>query len=71
MGDGSKGNKIIDFQVLMSDHEAQGSHSTVGSFAPVGLQNKRKATEPPQEPSSKRSRKPSRKAKQMFIDDEV
>jgi len=43
----------------------------VGSFAPGGLQNKRQATKPPQEPSFKRSRKPSRKAKQLFIDDEV
>lgn len=64
MGDDSKGNRIVDFQV-------QDGHSTVGSFAPGGLQNKRHPTESPQEPSSKRSRKPSRKAKQIFIDDEV
>jgi hypothetical protein len=71
MGDGSGGDRIVDFEVLVSDSGVQDGKSTVGSFAAGDLQNKRQATEPPQEPSSKRSRKPSQKAKEIFIEDEV
>lgn len=71
VGDSNRGNRIVDFDVLKNESETQDGHSTVVCFPPSGLQNKRQATEPPPEPASKRSRKPSQKAKEMFIDDEV
>ncbi len=71
IGDGSAGDRIVDFGVCISDPEVEDGNSTMGSFAPGDLQNKRRAIEPPQEPSSKRSRKPTQKAMQMFVDDEV
>jgi hypothetical protein len=71
MGDGNRGSRIVGFDVLKSESETQDGHSTVVYIPPSGLQNKRQATEPTQEPSSKRSRKPSQKAKEIFIEDEV
>ncbi|KAF5127311.1 hypothetical protein E5D57_008241 [Metarhizium anisopliae] len=71
MDDGSRGGLIVDFEVLESGPRAQDDHSAMSSFAPGGLQNKRQATEPFHEPSSKRSRKPSQKAKEMLTEDEL
>lgn len=71
MGDGGGGDGIVDFEVFMNDPDAEDGNSTVGFVARGDLQNKRPAAEPaPQEPSSKRNRKPTLKAKQMSIDDE-
>ncbi|KID81268.1 hypothetical protein MGU_11350 [Metarhizium guizhouense ARSEF 977] len=70
-GDVSRENRMIDFKVLSSEPEAQNAHSAVSSLTPSALQSKRQATESSYEPSSKRSRKPSQKAKEMLTEDEL
>ncbi|KAK9444713.1 glutathione-dependent formaldehyde-activating [Metarhizium brunneum] len=71
MGDGSRENRIVDFKVLSSEPEAQNAHSAASSLTPSDLQSKRQAAEASYEPSSKRSRKPSQKAKEMLTEDEL
>ncbi|KHO10727.1 hypothetical protein MAA_11685 [Metarhizium robertsii ARSEF 23] len=71
MGDSSRGNRFADFELPKSEPETQDGHSTVVYLTPGGLQNKHQATEPPPEPPSKRNRKPSQKAKETFINDEL
>lgn len=71
MGDSSRGNRFADFELPKREPETQDGHSTVVYLTPGGLQGKRQATEPPPEPLCKRSRKPSQKAKEMFIDGDL
>jgi hypothetical protein len=72
MCDGSGGIEIADSEVFMNEPDAEDDNCTVGFVASSNLQEKRLAVKPaPKEPFPKRNRKPSQKAKQIFIDDEV
>ena len=71
IGGSNRGDRFADFELLKSEPKTRDGHSTVVYLAPGGSQSKRQATEPPPEPPSKRSRKPSQKAKETFIHDEL